>query len=75
MTRSASTVNRSPDGSTDWRPEASGMPSRMRCTRTPVTRPSPRNASGADNQANSTPSSWAFLTSRMEPGMLAWSRR
>ncbi len=36
---------------------------------------SPRNASGADSQTNSTPSSSAFFTSRIEPGMLARSRR
>ncbi len=44
-------------------------------TRTPVTASSPRNASGADSQTNSTPSSCAFFTSRREPGMLALSRR
>ena len=40
-------------GSTDWRPEASGSPSRMRTARTPVTVSSPRNASGAASQTNS----------------------
>ena len=62
-------------GSTAWRPVASGMPSRIRCTRTPVTVSSPRNASGWLSHTNSMPSSCAFFTSRIEPGMFAWSRR
>ena len=62
-------------GSTDCRPELSTKPSRIRCTRTPVTWSSPRNASGADSHTNCTPSSSAFFTSRIDPGMLTLSRR
>ena len=39
---------------------ASGAPRRIRCARTASTRPSPRNASGAESQTNSTPSSSAL---------------
>ena len=49
------------------------MHARWRARRS--TWPSPTKASGAESQAKRTPSSSAFFTSRMEPGMLALSRR
>ena len=45
------------------------------CARTPCTRPSPMKASGAASHSKRTPSSSAFFTSRIEPGMFALSRR
>ena len=76
ITRSASTAKlESGTGSGRCRPVASGAPRRMRTARTPSTSPSPKKASGAACQTNSTPSSSAWRTSRIEPGMLARSRR
>ena len=57
------------------RPEESATPRRMRTVRTPPTERSPRKASGAESQTNSTPSSSACSTSRCEPGMLLRLRR
>ncbi len=59
-----------------WRPDGSGAPRRMRMARTPSTaEASPVTALGAASHSNTTPSSSAWETSRMEPGMLARSRR
>ncbi|CSB39339.1 Uncharacterised protein [Vibrio cholerae] len=59
------------------RPAASGSPSAVLTTFTPVTWPWAFTSipSGCKLNINSTPSSLAFFTSRREPGMFSSSRR